>query len=48
MARHAAAPVGRVGRPEEIAEAVARLVSDRAGHVVGANLIVDAGEQQRP
>jgi NAD(P)-dependent dehydrogenase (short-subunit alcohol dehydrogenase family) len=37
VARHAAAPVGRVGRPEESAEAVARLVSGRARHVVGAN-----------
>jgi NAD(P)-dependent dehydrogenase (short-subunit alcohol dehydrogenase family) len=41
-------PVGRMGRPEEIAEAVTYLVSDRAGFTVGANLIIDGGEQRRP
>jgi NAD(P)-dependent dehydrogenase (short-subunit alcohol dehydrogenase family) len=41
-------PLGRIGRPEEIAEAVAYLVSDRAGYVVGANLVIDGGEQTRP
>jgi NAD(P)-dependent dehydrogenase (short-subunit alcohol dehydrogenase family) len=41
-------PVGRIGRAEEIAEAVAYLVSDRAGFTVGANLIIDGGEQRRP
>jgi NAD(P)-dependent dehydrogenase (short-subunit alcohol dehydrogenase family) len=40
--------VGRIGRAEEIAEAVAYLVSDRAGFTVGANLIIDGGEQRRP
>ena len=45
---NAAVPLGRIGRPEEIAEAVAYLVSDRAGYVVGANLVIDGGEQTRP
>jgi NAD(P)-dependent dehydrogenase (short-subunit alcohol dehydrogenase family) len=41
-------PLGRIGRAEEIAEAVAYLVSDRAGFTVGANLVVDGGGQRRP
>jgi NAD(P)-dependent dehydrogenase (short-subunit alcohol dehydrogenase family) len=36
-------PVGRVGRPEDIAAAVAYLASDDAGFVTGANLVVDGG-----
>jgi len=36
-------PVGRVGRPEDIAAAVAFLGADEAGFVNGANLVVDGG-----
>jgi NAD(P)-dependent dehydrogenase (short-subunit alcohol dehydrogenase family) len=37
-------PMGRVGDPRDIAEAVAYLVSDRAQWVTGATLVVDGGE----
>lgn len=36
-------PVGRVGRPEDIAAAVCFLAADEAGFVNGANLVVDGG-----
>jgi NAD(P)-dependent dehydrogenase (short-subunit alcohol dehydrogenase family) len=40
---HAQHPAGRVGRPEDIAAAVCYLLSDEAGFVTGAELIVDGG-----
>ena len=36
-------PVGRVGRPEDIAAAVAFVAADEAAFVNGANLVVDGG-----
>ena len=47
-AAHAAAldawaPMGRVGRPEEIAAAILFLASDAAAFVTGANLRIDGG-----
>lgn len=39
----AAHPVGRIGEPEEIAELVAYLASDRAGFVTGADIVIDGG-----
>lgn len=36
-------PVGRMGKPEEIAEAVTWLCSDRSSFVTGHSLVVDGG-----
>lgn len=40
---HAQHPVGRVGRPEDVAAAVGYLLSPQAGFITGAELIVDGG-----
>jgi NAD(P)-dependent dehydrogenase (short-subunit alcohol dehydrogenase family) len=36
-------PVGRVGRPEEIAAAILFLASDESSFVTGAHIAVDGG-----
>lgn len=39
-------PIGRLGRPEEVAAAVAFLASDESSFIYGANLDIDGGEHQ--
>ena len=42
-------PIGRIGRPEEIADAVAWLFSDRSSYSTGQSLTLDGGlTAQRP
>lgn len=36
-------PAGRVGRPDDIAEACVYLLDDRAGFITGQNLVIDGG-----
>lgn len=40
---HAQHPVGRVGRAEDIAAAVSYLLSENAGFMTGAELVIDGG-----
>jgi len=43
LAESARRPLGRVGKPEEIAQAVLYLASDAASFVTGATVVVDGG-----
>jgi NAD(P)-dependent dehydrogenase (short-subunit alcohol dehydrogenase family) len=43
QAMEAVIPLGRLGRPEQVADAVAYLLSDAAEYVTGTTLIVDGG-----
>ena len=44
---HAQHPAGRVGRPEDVADAVAWLLGPESGFVTGHNLVVDGGMTRR-
>jgi NAD(P)-dependent dehydrogenase (short-subunit alcohol dehydrogenase family) len=37
-------PLGRIGRPEEVADLIAFLVSDRAAYITGSIMTIDGGE----
>jgi NAD(P)-dependent dehydrogenase (short-subunit alcohol dehydrogenase family) len=39
-------PLGRLGKPDEVAEAVVFLASDDASYVTGTELFVDGGFAQ--
>jgi NAD(P)-dependent dehydrogenase (short-subunit alcohol dehydrogenase family) len=43
LSRTAAIPLGRIGRPEDIAPAIAFLIGDESGYVTGATLVIDGG-----
>lgn len=44
--RLASVPIGRLGRPEELADVVAFLASERASYVTGCTVFVDGGERR--
>jgi NAD(P)-dependent dehydrogenase (short-subunit alcohol dehydrogenase family) len=44
--RNAAIPLGRVGRPDEVARAVLFLASEESSYINGVELFVDGGLAQ--
>ena len=46
MSFAAAVPLGRMGRPEEVAKAAVFLASDESSYVAGGELFVDGGMAQ--
>ncbi len=46
-AQHAQHPAGRIGVPADIADAVSFLLSEKAGFITGAELIIDGGMTRR-
>ena len=43
-ADHSAIPVGRLGKPEEIARAVAFLAGEEGGFITGSTLSINGGQ----
>jgi len=43
-AREEAVPLGRIGRPDDVANAVMLLLSNNAGFITGQKLVVDGGQ----
>lgn len=43
-AKEAKVPLGRVGRPEEVANAIVFLCSDEASYIHGSSLVIDGGQ----
>ena len=43
----ATVPLNRVGRPEEIAQTIMFLASDKASFITGASYVVDGGKTAR-
>ena len=39
-------PIGRVGKPEDVAELILFLASDRAGWITGSSFSIDGGRAQ--
>ncbi len=39
-------PIGRVGTPEEVAELICYLASDKAGWITGATYAIDGGRAE--
>lgn len=44
----ATVPLGRIGKPEELADTVAFLASERAGYISGTTVVVDGGTVKAP
>jgi NAD(P)-dependent dehydrogenase (short-subunit alcohol dehydrogenase family) len=40
-------PMGRLGNPQEVANAIVFLASPAASYITGANLIIDGGYTKR-
>lgn len=43
---HTEVPLKRFGKPEEIADAIVFLASERAGFITGAELVIDGGQKR--